>query len=421
MITMFTIPRIQQLVLHPELVVQSFARHTLQGIHHPHRPRAIDVWRLFDEGGSTPDPDRFYTLGRLNQCVESVRRGVRAIVEVGGEHTRNGLRDIYWDVPIEHTSELLEVARGTERLPKEIGTRLEKRLALAKCEPLDLWQQLMRHAASGGDDWPEAKHRDDLIDALTPHPSLAPMALTLIEPGDEDWPQIFAMELLARWRTPEAAEMALDYLLDDDIGDFMFEACLEYVRRIGSIELARQMSDRYDEAPFSFQLATHNILASLHSPEAASILRGLIERQDDDSDSVCILLATILRMGVDDDALFDRAIMFVNEYQGIEVNDLRDVVAGFALATGSDRPGVEKVIRAAKKVEYSITKSTRRLDRLLEAQPPAPKYDPRASASEGSVADSTEVITYVRAEPKVGRNDPCPCGSGKKYKKCCGK
>lgn len=26
-----------------------------------------------------------------------------------------------------------------------------------------------------------------------------------------------------------------------------------------------------------------------------------------------------------------------------------------------------------------------------------------------------------REAPKVGRNDPCPCGSGKKYKKCCGK
>ena len=26
----------------------------------------------------------------------------------------------------------------------------------------------------------------------------------------------------------------------------------------------------------------------------------------------------------------------------------------------------------------------------------------------------------VREGPKVGRNDPCPCGSGKKYKKCCG-
>ena len=29
--------------------------------------------------------------------------------------------------------------------------------------------------------------------------------------------------------------------------------------------------------------------------------------------------------------------------------------------------------------------------------------------------------TTVRKEKKVGRNDPCPCGSGKKYKKCCGK
>ncbi len=27
----------------------------------------------------------------------------------------------------------------------------------------------------------------------------------------------------------------------------------------------------------------------------------------------------------------------------------------------------------------------------------------------------------VIAEKKVGRNEPCPCGSGKKYKKCCGK
>lgn len=26
----------------------------------------------------------------------------------------------------------------------------------------------------------------------------------------------------------------------------------------------------------------------------------------------------------------------------------------------------------------------------------------------------------VRSLPKIGRNDPCLCGSGKKYKKCCG-
>ena len=34
--------------------------------------------------------------------------------------------------------------------------------------------------------------------------------------------------------------------------------------------------------------------------------------------------------------------------------------------------------------------------------------------------DQQPVQQVVRSGSKVGRNDPCPCGSGKKYKKCCG-
>jgi uncharacterized protein YecA (UPF0149 family) len=29
--------------------------------------------------------------------------------------------------------------------------------------------------------------------------------------------------------------------------------------------------------------------------------------------------------------------------------------------------------------------------------------------------------TFRRTLPKIGRNDPCPCGSGKKFKQCCGR
>lgn len=36
-------------------------------------------------------------------------------------------------------------------------------------------------------------------------------------------------------------------------------------------------------------------------------------------------------------------------------------------------------------------------------------------------AESTEKKPIQRKESKIGRNDPCPCGSGKKYKQCCGK
>ncbi len=50
----------------------------------------------------------------------------------------------------------------------------------------------------------------------------------------------------------------------------------------------------------------------------------------------------------------------------------------------------------------------------------------QAVAEHESVAQETNdageaTQTYQRNEQKVGRNDPCPCGSGKKYKNCCGK
>ena len=33
---------------------------------------------------------------------------------------------------------------------------------------------------------------------------------------------------------------------------------------------------------------------------------------------------------------------------------------------------------------------------------------------------TTQTSPIVRDQPKIGRNDPCPCGSGKKHKRCCG-
>ncbi len=38
-----------------------------------------------------------------------------------------------------------------------------------------------------------------------------------------------------------------------------------------------------------------------------------------------------------------------------------------------------------------------------------------------NTSEEVKVETVRREQPKIGRNDPCPCGSGKKYKKCCGR
>jgi preprotein translocase subunit SecA len=43
----------------------------------------------------------------------------------------------------------------------------------------------------------------------------------------------------------------------------------------------------------------------------------------------------------------------------------------------------------------------------------------KITATNGA-SDGSEKKQPVKKGQKVGRNDPCPCGSGKKYKKCCG-
>ena len=43
------------------------------------------------------------------------------------------------------------------------------------------------------------------------------------------------------------------------------------------------------------------------------------------------------------------------------------------------------------------------------------------TSTSGGSEDSSSSKTFVRKSAKIGRNDPCPCGSGLKYKKCCGR
>ena len=51
----------------------------------------------------------------------------------------------------------------------------------------------------------------------------------------------------------------------------------------------------------------------------------------------------------------------------------------------------------------------------------APKREQVAKETGSSGGDGSLANTPVKKGKKVGRNDPCPCGSGKKYKKCCGR
>jgi uncharacterized protein YecA (UPF0149 family) len=56
---------------------------------------------------------------------------------------------------------------------------------------------------------------------------------------------------------------------------------------------------------------------------------------------------------------------------------------------------------------------------LQKPMTPVPQFSPIEEDKLGETVSENPPNAVIRRGPKIGRNDPCPCGSGRKYKKCC--
>ena len=96
-------------------------------------------------------------------------------------------------------------------------------------------------------------------------------------------------------------------------------------------------------------------------------------------------------------------------FQGLLDGIRRDVTRLLAQAKFQPADALEQAERERREAE----KAQLRFDQ--------PALDAAEASREGSEASpAPEAVAPVRSGPKVGRNQPCPCGSGKKYKHCCG-
>ena len=71
-------------------------------------------------------------------------------------------------------------------------------------------------------------------------------------------------------------------------------------------------------------------------------------------------------------------------------------------------------VTQVERLDVSKTIVGQKLDNAPAAQPAQMRESVYGSAAKPQVSNAPVRVT------KVGRNDPCPCGSGKKYKRCCG-
>lgn len=89
-----------------------------------------------------------------------------------------------------------------------------------------------------------------------------------------------------------------------------------------------------------------------------------------------------------------------------------DMLVGFI-----DFLDVSGQIKNGDHIKDMITKEKKSFQKMM----PTRAKSARSKRSDASKkAGKTKTARKAEIEEKVGRNDPCPCGSGKKFKKCCG-
>jgi len=102
--------------------------------------------------------------------------------------------------------------------------------------------------------------------------------------------------------------------------------------------------------------------------------------------------------------------IWVNDDEALDETRLLAVLGGL--------PGLEPEVATDIVQELEQTSTPREAAEMAMAIA-ARMHDYWASARHAD-AVSMVATTFRREEPKVGRNQPCPCGSGKKHKRCCG-
>jgi hypothetical protein len=290
-------------------------------------------------------------------------------------------------------------------LDRQLASDLDRRLELFSMPNDQLWRRLEAICEVGKGKMYASEiavgEAEDIAEALARDDSQRDRMMELLEqdfdPNDETplvWLEIFLVQMAGRMRYEPAIPLIIKKFLVD--GELLNEECDESLTRIGTDTVIRAVRDAYREAPDHFRLYSSSLFGNIHSDLAlASGLELLSEESDVDQR---VWLA---------DAL-------VNQFAPEAVDAARAVL----IRDDPDSSDLKSnVVVACKLMDYDIPE-LKKWEREL-AEPRRRSVTQRPSPPVLRRLDFASDVPPLSTRVKTGRNDPCPCGSGKKFKKCC--
>ena len=208
------------------------------------------------------------------------------------------------------------------------------------------------------------------------------------------WLEIFLVQIAGDMRYEAAIPLIVKKLLID--GELLNEECDKSLTKIGTDAVITVVRDTYPQAPNHFRLYSSALFGDIHSDLAVSA--GL----------------ELLSLELDLDLRTWLAKALVDQFSTEAIEAAREVLL-------EDHPDSydlkSSLVVACKLMAYDIPELRLWERELAERRRPIASMGLPPLVSDDF--DDESDISLTPTGIKTGRNDPCPCGSGKKFKKCC--
>ena len=203
----------------------------------------------------------------------------------------------------------------------------------------------------------------------------------------------------------------------EDGADMNNEEGSEALTRIGTESVLRAVAEVYPTAADSFRLYATNPLENIHADLAVEICLQL-QANEPEYHIRSNLLYALLNHFPDDG--MESARQFLIE-QGIDFmsQDLMNSLLDVCTLTGQRFPEYDEWLAAEEASAAARRESSQALRAGFAAVRPPRPAAPRPHDQTPFLLPKFGRHEQSASKRKVGRNDPCPCGSGKKFKKCC--
>jgi hypothetical protein len=212
------------------------------------------------------------------------------------------------------------------------------------------------------------------------------------------WLEPLAVRLAGELQHEPTVPLIVAKLHED--GDVRSEECKFALVRIGTGAVVRAVRDAYPATEWHFQLYATGVLGGVHTDLAVRACAELLEGEADLDLQNELAQSLVEQFSTEGSEVASTALLGDPDLQG-----LRDKLVASCTLTGQNFPELEGWREEARDENQRKP--------FMFGGPASQLPVARVPA----VPNTPPPIR--RAEERVGRNDPCPCGIGKKYKKCC--